>query len=120
MLTRTMTALIFLALVALSPLTALASPDGGDPEGGSYPIAAYLCDSDPGNWSPYSARPTGGGCEPLEGVAFSAALESDGVELDTCTTDEDGTCAVDVPGEMREGAGREPRATAFASQAGDA
>lgn len=88
-----------LLLAVSTASSALAFPDGGDPEGGSYPVAAYLCDSDPGNWSPYSTRSIGGGCEPLEGVTFSAALESDGVELDTCTTDADGTCAVDVPGE---------------------
>lgn len=95
------TAYLTIALLLTSIVTApvLAFPDGGDPEGGSYPIAAYLCDSDPGNWSPYSARPIGGGCEPLGGVAFSAALE-DGIALDSCTTSEEGTCAVDVPGEV--------------------
>jgi hypothetical protein len=89
-----------LLLTSTMASTVAAFPDGGDPEGGSYPIAAYLCDSDPGNWSPYSNRSIGGGCEPLEGVTFSAALERDGVELDTCTTDGDGTCAVDVPGDV--------------------
>lgn len=101
MLRRTGLLTIALLLSGAIASSVSAFPDGGDPDGGSYPIAAYLCDSDPGNWSPYATRSIGGGCEPLAGVTFSAALESDGIELDTCTTTEDGTCAVDVPGEVQ-------------------
>ena len=57
-----------------------------------YPITAYLCETDPGNWSPYSAREIGGGCEPSPGIRFDVTAEVDAAYNEPCITDENGTC----------------------------
>lgn len=67
----------------------------------AYPVTAYLCDTDPGDYSPNGGPALGGGCEPTAGIAFSVALEADGSEVGTCTTGDDGTCSVDAPNEAR-------------------
>lgn len=67
----------------------------------AYPVMAYLCDTDPGDYSPNGGPALGGGCEPVAGVAFAVALASDGSEVGTCTTGDDGTCTVDTPNEAQ-------------------
>lgn len=63
----------------------------------AYPVTAYLCDTDPGDYSPNGGPALGGGCEPVADVSFSVALEADGSEVGTCSTANDGTCTVNAP-----------------------
>lgn len=69
-----------------------AQPTTPASEPGGYPVTAYLCDTDPGNWSPYSGREIGGGCEPSPGIRFNVTAQIDPTYSEVCTTGDTGTC----------------------------
>lgn len=73
----------------------LATPPPAPPGPTGYPITAYVCDTDPGNWSPYSGREIGGGCEPSSGIQFDVTAEVDATFSASCTTGDDGTCYIE-------------------------
>lgn len=75
-----------------------ATPPPGPTGPPGYPITTFVCDSDPGPWSPFSARDIGGGCVRTGGISVTASLE-DGTVLETCVTNDRGTCyLVEIPG----------------------
>ncbi len=75
-----------------------ATPPPGPTEPPGYPITTFVCDTDPGPWSPFSAREIGGGCVRSGGISVTASLE-DGTILETCTTNDRGTCyLIEIPG----------------------
>ncbi len=61
-----------------------------------FPITAYLCDTDPGDYNPNRGDVLGGGCVPADGVSFSVAESSTGVVFGSCTTFA-GRCTVAAP-----------------------
>ncbi|HEV2529590.1 MAG TPA: excalibur calcium-binding domain-containing protein [Thermomicrobiales bacterium] len=71
-------------------------PDDGEVVIVSFPITAYLCDSDPGDYNPNRGDVLGGGCVPADGISFTVAESSTGVVFGTCTTFA-GRCVVDAP-----------------------
>lgn len=71
-----------------------ATPAPGGTESFGFPITAYLCDTDPGGWSPYSGREIGGGCEPAAGLRFDVTAEVEPSFSASCTTDNEGTCYI--------------------------
>ena len=93
--------LLLLVVGLLVPMSVSAqgdatpTPESSEPTG--YPVTAYLCDSDPGNWSPYSGREIGGGCEPAAGIRFDVTAEIDPTYSEPCTTGQDGTCYLENP-----------------------
>ena len=69
-----------------------ATPATGETGQSGYPVTAYLCDTDPGPYSPFAAREIGGGCERAAGLQFTVTAESDPSFSEACTTGVDGTC----------------------------
>ena len=62
----------------------------------AYPVTAYLCDTDPGDYNPNRGDVLGGGCVLADGITFSVAQSSDGTVYGSCTTIA-GRCTVDAP-----------------------
>lgn len=57
-----------------------------------YPVTAYLCDTDPGPYSPFANREIGGGCERAAGLQFTVTADSDPSFSEACVTGVEGTC----------------------------
>lgn len=71
-------------------------PTPGDPGTFAFPISVISCEEEPETASPFAGEFPPEGCAPVEGVIADVTLR-DGSGVDACTTNAEGTCAIDAP-----------------------